>query len=1042
MYQQFADKTFMSICSEKTLQTNEKGFFLTFADLVAEKAGENWIKNVFGALKTDRERIRIIYEAPETRDTVLGVLSNVQEIYRKKSLEISVAKRIEAENAAKNNDMQKSLILFSQSILRAPNKGDALVLALLGRSKILVQETDYDLALNDLQLALKEGLPGTLKIEAFWRMGICYKALKEVKKSNVAFRIAEQFLGSDKKNLNLEADKNREYAVKKKVDRKVEPALTGGPHKEYQNASKKISVKRAKGLGRYVVANEGVKTGETLVVESPYSACLLPEMFGTHCYHCFERFLAPIACQDCSNVAFCSTLCRDEAKYHQYECKYLELMIGSGMSILAHTSLRMITQNSLGKILDIYNDRSKEKVYSLCTNSTIRCPEDFLQRTLMAAFLLRCLQKSGYFGDTEKVHPSEQELKIGELLLYHLQMLQFNAHEIYETRHTPENRFRESRAAYIGVSVYPTVSLFNHDCCPTVARYFVGKKIVIKALRPLAPNNVVAENYGPVFTRKTLAERQRSLSSRYWFSCQCEACRQNWPSLSTGLDNVGSRVKCSNKKCINYFTLPVSNIKLKCPKCENIVDLTENINKLKWCFEQYEIGFKALDEQNPELGIKILCPAIDAFYKISLYILCNVINANSHKKICNFIEDKLKCSDHLPNVQYPSKAKNLELNNIKWVLDFKDLFEKFPNVTNVTIYSGSIEKLVPPNSNTKLETLQLKNLRIKQISDDFFLNFTGLKTLNLEGNLLDGFGENVTFGNISELYLSNNKWNCTKNLTWALKYANIIKNQAGLFCEFEPYPRKPLFPIARFLEDLEVECPNTCNCALPKVVQNPNSTRWEPLIHVNCSGRGLKGLPHNIPNETMVLHLENNEISNLDLLRTSRLYRSVTDLFLDNNTVDSIDDLEGSYWLSHFRVLSLSGNRLTELPSYALDNALTNNPNAFAVQVSLGGNPWRCDCIFTPGFQELLQKYATYVKDLREIKCSYVEGDENSLLPILDISRSSVCRYPNEYSVQEALDLLNAVLASLIVFVLGKLAYDYYHFKKTGKLPWIVTKIP
>lgn len=49
-------------------------------------------------------------------------------------------------------------------------------------------------------------------------------------------------------------------------------------------------------------------------------------------------------------------------------------------------------------------------------------------------------------------------------------MLQFNGHEIYETRHTPEHRFRSAKAAYIGVGVFPTVALFNHDCYPGVTR--------------------------------------------------------------------------------------------------------------------------------------------------------------------------------------------------------------------------------------------------------------------------------------------------------------------------------------------------------------------------------------------------------------------------------------------------------------------------------------------------------------------------------------------------------------------------------------------
>ena len=33
-------------------------------------------------------------------------------------------------------------------------------------------------------------------------------------------------------------------------------------------------------------------------------------------------------------------------------------------------------------------------------------------------------------------------------------------------------------------------------------RYFSGKKIILRAQRPLAVNELVSENYGPVFTMK------------------------------------------------------------------------------------------------------------------------------------------------------------------------------------------------------------------------------------------------------------------------------------------------------------------------------------------------------------------------------------------------------------------------------------------------------------------------------------------------------------------------------------------------------------
>jgi hypothetical protein len=73
------------------------------------------------------------------------------------------------------------------------------------------------------------------------------------------------------------------------------------------------------------------------------------------------------------------------------------------------------------------------------------------------------------------------------------------------------------------------------------------------------------------------------------------------------------------------------------------------------------------------------------------------------------------------------------------------------------------------------------------------------------------------------------------------------------------------------------------------------------------------------------------------------------DMFLDDNHIRSIEALEGADWLLTFRVLSLRSNQLTQVPTYALDNALERNRNAGIVY--LGNNPWICDCFFTPSFQ-------------------------------------------------------------------------------------------
>lgn len=65
MEKSFNDESYLKICSEKTLQTNSKGFFMDFVEIVSNAVGEPWIRNVFGQLKTDRERMKAIYNFEE-----------------------------------------------------------------------------------------------------------------------------------------------------------------------------------------------------------------------------------------------------------------------------------------------------------------------------------------------------------------------------------------------------------------------------------------------------------------------------------------------------------------------------------------------------------------------------------------------------------------------------------------------------------------------------------------------------------------------------------------------------------------------------------------------------------------------------------------------------------------------------------------------------------------------------------------------------------------------------------------------------------------
>ncbi|XP_029167199.1 SET and MYND domain-containing protein 4-like isoform X2 [Nylanderia fulva] len=259
---------------------------------------------------------------------------------------------------------------------------------------------------------------------------------------------------------------------------------------------------------------------------------------------------------------------------------------------------------------------SDATAYNLVTHANKRTEKDFLERTLMAAFLLRCLQRVGFFASptSDDEVPGAEEIIVAALLLRNLQLLQFNAHEFFETRLSAEHRFRGSRPVYLGVAIYPTVARFNHDCYPAVTRYFVGRHIVIRAVRGLRAGDVIAENYGPIFTKMTLAQRQRTLWGRYWFRCTCRACQEDWPHFEN-LTNDSVRLRCPTAGCSRLHSRAQQPI--KCPGCRKKICLEERLACLQECETLYTRGLASMEDERVDEAIETLRAALKRFHQIA-----------------------------------------------------------------------------------------------------------------------------------------------------------------------------------------------------------------------------------------------------------------------------------------------------------------------------------------------------------------------------------------------------------------------------------------
>ncbi|KAK3103783.1 hypothetical protein FSP39_021868 [Pinctada imbricata] len=201
-------------------------------------------------------------------------------------------------------------------------------------------------------------------------------------------------------------------------------------------------------------------------------------------------------CHRCTRVSYCSDTCRKESwdTYHQTECPYLDILHSVG---IAHLSLRVILTAGLQYLLETY---------------------------------------------------------IGSLLLRHIQQLVCNAHAItkLQLQDTVDQSVVESQSQVrVATAIYPTASLMNHSCDPTIISSFHKDTLVVRAIKDVKKGEEIYNCYGPHYKKMCREERQQVLTEQYFFCCQCPPCQ------------------CDESNNFNYYV---------CPDCSE--QLTENSQDL------------------------------------------------------------------------------------------------------------------------------------------------------------------------------------------------------------------------------------------------------------------------------------------------------------------------------------------------------------------------------------------------------------------------------------------------------------------------------
>ncbi|XP_038209258.1 SET and MYND domain-containing protein 4 [Zerene cesonia] len=632
----------------------DEGFFKNFHESISN-ALDDVTKNNFANFETNPKRVSYLSSLPIVKSFDLAAevekCKSGGQFPVKKDLEKARNLKNEGNKAVQKGDWVKAMRLYSISMLYMPQKEtEELSIVFANRSAALNHLERYEESLDDIKRCIALGYPRHLRYKVYERRARCLLVLKRNQESIKAFQ--DTILALDEAN-TLDKEKRQKLRTDAKLMLEVlnkgqvlaghpkdpepvtktppKPKLPGKHNSNYPAASEAIQIDFDEIRGRYATAARDIHAGETILIEKPHSGVLLGEYSATHCQNCFIKCPIPLACPTCPNVVFCSDKCKETAlkSYHSYECHILPLLWKSGCSVTCHIALRMITQNTKEYFQEInknsdappplpYKTSDYKNILKLVSHEDKRTKQDFLHRSQMAVFLVKLLELSGYFDDKPRDKPIEiDEIKsmsisnkhledlelFGGLLLKNLQVLQFNAHEVFELQ-CPKPRLEQNIIKHNGVSVFiagavfPTLALFNHSCDPGVVRYFCGPYIVVRAVKNIRKGEEVAENYGPIFTTMPKDKRQAQLKDQYWFDCKCLPCEQDWPLYEKMTENY-MRFKCdSDQPCSNV--IPVAHdcteFMVKCGLCQQYTNILKGLKSLQDTEVMYKLGRAAMEE--------------------------------------------------------------------------------------------------------------------------------------------------------------------------------------------------------------------------------------------------------------------------------------------------------------------------------------------------------------------------------------------------------------------------------------------------------------